>query len=300
MILRCFLPLIMSAFCAIGAPGQQDARFDIAAEQYLQAELDTPLDDELFFNKLMLSWQDDIRISRDPAGQNHDIEELSDAELEAVYRTVEYYIEAARAAYAAQMDFARHSLSSVQQESPELYSTTLTRYRSALQQLYMLDLQILRAASPLVANPPAVDIVETDDFIGAINHRASISAWGGAASSAFCGAAGSFAQQQLEFKRKYMADIICHQSEEIYLAPELLSNHRVDKELTAAYYSTAKDKFATAEEAWESYSLQAANLLCPGGLGEGQGSGICKMFLRIELMKNHEKYYALLLMGFSR
>lgn len=296
---RPFLPLILSAFCAISASARDEVRYNTAAEQCLQAELNEPLTDDAIIRSLRDSWLEDIRRSREP-GQNHDIEALSSTEMEAVLLTVEYYTEAARAAYEAQMAFARHSLSIVQQEAPELYATTLNRYRCALQHLYRRDLQILRAASPLVANHPSGCVVETDDFIEAINHRANISVWGGAASRGFEGTASDIAWQQLEIKRKYITALISRESDIIYLAPELLSNHSPSQKRPENYDATALDMFMAAEEAWEAYSWRAANLLCPGGMGEGQGSGICKMYLRMELMKNHEKYYALLLMGFAQ
>ena len=104
----------------------------------------------------------------------------------------------------------------------------------------------------------------------------------------------------MEIKCKYITALISRESDIIYLAPELLSNHSPSQKRPENYDATALDMFMTAEESWEAYSWRAANLLCPGGMGEGQGSGICKMYLRMELMKNHEKYYALLLMGFAQ
>lgn len=294
-----FLPLILSAFCAINATAQDEVRYNTAAERYLQVELNAPMADDAFFQSLRDSWREDIRISREP-GQNHDIEDLSASQMEAVLLTVERYLEAARAAYDAQLDYARHSLSIVENESPELYATTLTRYRRALQHLYMQDLQIIRKASPLVADPPSCNVVETDAFISAINHRAEISVWGGAAYRQFSSNAGDFAQQQLESKRKYITAIISRKSDDIYLVPELLSNHFPNRTQPENHDATALEKFMAAEEAWKSYSLRAAHLLHPGGLGEGQGSGICEMYLRIDIMKNHEKYYTLLLMGFAK
>lgn len=299
MNLRPFLPLILSAFCAINATAQDEVRYNTAAERYLQVELNAPMADDAFFQSLRDSWREDIRISREP-GQNHDIEDLSASQMEAVLLTVEQYLEAARAAYDAQLDYARHSLSIVEKESPELYATTLTRYRRALQHLYMQDLQIIRKASPLVADPPSCNVVETDAFISAINHRANISVWGGAAYREFSSNAGDFAQQQLESKRKYITAIISRNSDDIYLVPELLSNHFPNRTQPENHDATTLEKFMAAEEAWENYSRKAAHLLHPGGLGEGQGSGICEMYLRIDIMKNHEKYYTLLLMGFAK
>lgn len=300
MNLKPFLPLLLSAFCAISAAAQDETRYNTAAELCLQAELNAPLEDDAFLQSLRDSWLEDIRISREPAGQNHDIEELSASEMEAVLLTVLHYVEAARDSYEAQLDFARHSLSIVRQEAPELYDTTLNRYRCALQHLYTRDLQILRGASPLVADPPSGHVVETDDFIGAISHRAGISVGGGAAYRMFSCNAGDIAQQQLELKRKYITDLISRNSDDFYLVPELLSNHYPKHKRPENHDATALDKFMAAEEAWENYSRKAAHLLHPGGLGEGQSSGICEMFLRLDLMKNHEKYYALLLMGFAK
>lgn len=296
---RSFLPLIMSIFCAINAPAQNEGTFDTAAEQYLHVKLNETLSDDAFFQKLSDSWQEDIRISRAP-GQNPSIENLSDSEMEAVHRTVENYLTAARASYEAQMEFAEHSLTIVQQKAPELYATTLNRYRSALQHLYVQELQILRTASPLAAVAPAAAYVGTDDFIDAICHRANISAGGGADYREFCSSADTIAQQQLELKRKYIIELISHAREDIYLVPELLSNYSPDCERPATNDSTAADKFTAAEAAWETYSRSAADLLHPGGWGEGQSSEIFKMHLRLKLMKSHEKYYTLLLMGFTR
>ena len=296
---RSFLPLIMSMLCAINAQAQNEAPFDTAAEQCLHEKLNETLSDDAFFQKLRNSWLEDIRISREP-GQNPSIEHLSDSEMEAVQRTVENYLTAARASYEAQMEFAEHSLTIVQQKAPELYATTLNRYRSALQHLYAQELQLLRTASPLAAVAPAAANVGTDDFIDAICHRANISARGGAAYREFCSSADTIAQQQLELKRKYIIELISHAREDIYLVPELLSNYSPDCERPTTYDSTAADKFTAAEAAWETYSRSAADLLHPGGLGEGQSSEIFKMHLRLKLMKSHEKYYTLLLMGFTR
>jgi hypothetical protein len=49
MNLRPFLPLILSAFCAINATAQDEVRYNTAAERYLQVELNAPMADDAFF-----------------------------------------------------------------------------------------------------------------------------------------------------------------------------------------------------------------------------------------------------------
>lgn len=281
----------LSALTLLPATAQEDAPSRIIGEDITSARNTGP---EQFFTNIRETWLEDIMVNREEA----ELFGFSDEELRPALEALEEYLSAARAAYDAQMELALYSLAPIKDTHPQKYTATLQQYRNALMALYLQDARIMRNNSCLTPSDRAPKVTPPQDaFCDAILARAERSDLGGAGYRGFAAQSVEVVKQQHKIKQDIILRLLDAQYEFSFGNKEFFTCTELEGIDQEEYQRERAAKFQAAEQAWETYSWAAARLHCPLPQFSGTGTGSIISAKWLELARNHEKWFTLLMNG---